>query len=142
MSEVIEAVETEEATSAKIAERLKVSAHQIWLAGLGAYAKAEEEGIKAIESLIKEGEDVEVRASEARKETIAKTTELREKANQSIEDIKENLLGSWGKVETVIDQRIEAVINFFGLPSKSDVDELIIKVEELNKAVKALAKAA
>lgn len=141
MSEVIEAVETEEATSAKIAERLKVSAHQIWLAGLGAYAKAEEEGIKAIESLIKEGEDVEVRASEARKETIAKTTELREKANQSIEDIKENLLGSLGKVETVIDQRIEAVINFFGLPSKSDVDELIIKVEELNKAVKALVKA-
>ena len=34
---------------------IKESAQQIWLAGLGAFAKAQEEGGKAFESLVKEG---------------------------------------------------------------------------------------
>ncbi len=141
MSEVIDAIETEENISTKVAERIRVSAHQIWLAGLGAYAKAEEEGIKAIDSLIKEGEGVESRASEVRKDTAAKTNEIREKATQKIDDVKSNVVERIEKLQSEIDQRIAVVINFFGLPSKSDVEELIEKVEELNKSVKALSKA-
>jgi hypothetical protein len=34
---------------------VKDSAQQIWLAGLGAFAKAQEEGTKVFEALVKEG---------------------------------------------------------------------------------------
>jgi len=140
MSEVVETVEVEETSSAKIAEKVRASAHQIWLAGLGAYAKAEEESVKVIESLIKEGEEVESRATEVKTGTIAKTTEIRERANQSIEDVRAKINESLDKVEALLEKSIESVVNFLGMPSKSDVDTLIKKVETLNKSVKALSK--
>ena len=36
----------------QMADRVKESANQIWLAGLGAYSKAEEEGGKLVEALV------------------------------------------------------------------------------------------
>lgn len=141
MSEVVESIEVEESSTAKLAEKVRVSAHQIWLAALGAYAKAEEEGVKVIESLIKEGEEVESRAADVKTEALAKTSDLRERANQSLEGVRAKLNESLEKVESYVEQGVETVVNFLGMPSKSDVDTLIKKVEELNKSVKALAKA-
>jgi hypothetical protein len=40
----------------QLAQTVKDSAHQIWLAGLGAFAKAQEEGTKVFDALVKEGE--------------------------------------------------------------------------------------
>lgn len=141
MSEVVESVEVEEVAGVKLAEKVRVSAHQIWLAALGAYAKAEEEGVKVIESLIKEGEVVESRAADVKNETLAKTSEIRERATQSVEDVRAKLNETIEKIEALLDQGVESVVNFLGMPSKKDVDTLIKKVEELNKSVKALSKA-
>ncbi|MDJ0957382.1 MAG: phasin family protein [Arenicellales bacterium] len=40
-------------------EKIEDSAHKIWLAGLGAFSKAEQEGGKLFKSLVKEGTSVE-----------------------------------------------------------------------------------
>ncbi|GLQ32083.1 phasin family protein [Litoribrevibacter albus] len=141
MSEVVESVEVEEVSGVNLAEKVRGSAHQIWLAALGAYAKAEEESVKVIESLIKEGEEVESRATDVKNDTLAKTSAIRERANQSIEDVRAKLNESLEKVEALMEQGIETVVNFLGMPSKKDVDTLIKKVEDLNKSVKALSKA-
>jgi poly(hydroxyalkanoate) granule-associated protein len=140
MSEVVEKVEAEEVAGSKVVEKVRASAHQIWLAGLGAYAKAEEEGVKVMESLIKEGEEVESRATGMKNDTLAKTTELRERANQSVEDVRSKVNDSLSKVEALIEEKIAAVVSFLGLASKSDVQALVKKVETLNKSVKALSK--
>lgn len=140
MSEVVESVEVEEESGVKLTGKVRDSAHQIWLAALGAYAKAEEESVKVIESLIKEGEEVESRATEVTNETFAKTNELRERANQSIEELKAKLNESLEKVESFMEQGVERVVHLLGMPSKSDVDTLIKKVDALNKSVKALSK--
>ena len=42
-------------------DELKDSAHRIWLAGLGALAAAEEEGVKVFSRLVDRGRDVESR---------------------------------------------------------------------------------
>ena len=44
-------------TAAQLAEQLKASAQEIWLAGLGALARAQEEGGKMFDTLVKEGAD-------------------------------------------------------------------------------------
>ncbi|HCB39950.1 MAG TPA: poly(hydroxyalkanoate) granule-associated protein, partial [Gammaproteobacteria bacterium] len=45
----------------QMADRVKESANQIWLAGLGAYSKAEEEGGKLFEALVQDGEKLEAK---------------------------------------------------------------------------------
>ena len=45
----------------QMAEKVKESANQIWLAGLGAYSKAEEEGGKLFDSLVQDGEKLEAK---------------------------------------------------------------------------------
>jgi len=48
-------------TDNRVAEKVKESANQIWLAGLGAYAKAEEEGTKLFDNLVHDGEKIETK---------------------------------------------------------------------------------
>ena len=43
----------------QLAQTVRESAQQIWLAGLGAYAKAQEEGNKVFDALVKEGETIQ-----------------------------------------------------------------------------------
>ena len=42
-------------SNAQLSSTVKDSAQQIWLAGLGAFSKAQEEGGKVFEALVKEG---------------------------------------------------------------------------------------
>ncbi len=44
---------------------IRESANRIWLAGLGAFAKTQEESEKLFQALVKEGEGVEKRAKQA-----------------------------------------------------------------------------
>jgi poly(hydroxyalkanoate) granule-associated protein len=46
------------------AKDLRKYTQQIWLAGLGAFAKAEEEGGKLFDNLVKIGEDLESKTRE------------------------------------------------------------------------------
>ena len=46
---------TSDAARGPLAGAIKDSAQQIWLAGLGAFSKAQEEGGKVFDTLVKEG---------------------------------------------------------------------------------------
>ena len=58
-------------TENQLAMTVKDSAQQIWLAGLGAFAKAQEEGGKVFEALVKEGETIQARTRKLTDEKIA-----------------------------------------------------------------------
>ena len=45
------------------------SSHQIWLAGLGAFSKAQQEGMKVFDTLVKQGESVEAKTRAAASQT-------------------------------------------------------------------------
>jgi len=53
-----------EATENRLAMMIRESANQIWLAGLGAFSKAQQEGSKMFEALVAEGERVQEPADE------------------------------------------------------------------------------
>ncbi len=109
------------------------SARQIWLAGLGAFSKAEEEGGKLFESLVKEGEEVEART---RKTAEKKVEEVREK----MEEVKNKVSDTWDGLEQVFEDRVARVLNRLGVPTNDDVQELSKRVEELHESVKVLIK--
>ena len=53
---------------------------QIWLAGLGAFSRAEEEGNKLFDSLVQVGEELELKTSNVADQTVEKVGEVTGKA--------------------------------------------------------------
>lgn len=113
------------------ATNIRESANRIWLAGLGAFAKTQEEGEKLFQSLVKEGEKVEKQARKAAEARIAearnKVVEFRGKANQQID-----------RLEELFQERVAQALNRLGVPSQQDIQELSRRVEALNESILAL----
>lgn len=109
------------------------SARQIWLAGLGAFAKAEEGGSKLFESLVKDGEEVEARTRKAASEKV-------EEVRGKVDEVRGRATDTWDGLEQVFEDRVARVLNRLGVPTHEDIQELSKRVEELNENVKALNK--
>lgn len=116
-----------------VATNIRESANRIWLAGLGAYAKTQEEGEKLFQSLIKEGEKVEKQAKKTAETRIeearGKVVEFRGKANQQFD-----------RLEELFQERVAQVLNRIGIPTQEDIQELSKRVEALNESIMALKK--
>jgi poly(hydroxyalkanoate) granule-associated protein len=112
------------AKDSQLSATIRDSAEQIWLAGLGAFAKAQEEGTKVFDALIREGEAIQ---KKTRKVTEDKVTEMASKAT-----------GTWDKLEQVFETRVARSLNSLGVPTKDDVAELAKRVAELKAEVAKL----
>ena len=119
---------------------VKDSAQQIWQAGLGAFTRAQAEGSKAFESLVKEGVSIQRKTAAAAEEKISEATS---KMSHMATDITSKASGQWDKLENIFEERVAKALNKLGVPSAKDVNALIARIDELNKAVQKLsAKAA
>lgn len=102
------------------------SANQIWLAGLGAFAKAQGEGIKAFDGLVEAGKQVEEKSRKSAEEKVVAVTS---KATET-----------WDKLEQVFQDRVARALNALGVPSNKDLADLNKRIDELNKSVNELLK--
>ena len=114
---------------------IKDSAQQIWLAGLGAFAKAQEEGGKAFESLVKEGLSIQRKTQAVAEERISEATN---KVSSMATDISSKASGQWDKLESIFEERVAKALNKLGVPSARDVDALIKRIDALNQHVQQL----
>lgn len=122
-------------TGAQLAGTVKESASQIWLAGLGAFAKAQEEGGKVFEALVKEGTTIQRKTQSAAEEKISAATS---RMATMATDISSKASGQWDKLENIFEDRVSKALNKLGVPSAKDVDVLIARIDELNAAVAKL----
>lgn len=123
-------------SSAQLAGTVKESASQIWLAGLGAFAKAQEEGGKVFETLVKEGLSIQRKTQAAAEEKLSEaTTRMASMAT----DISSKASGQWDKLETIFEERVSKALNKLGVPSAKDIDALIARIDELNRNVAKLS---
>ncbi|MGQ5523100.1 phasin family protein [Chitinimonas sp. PSY-7] len=102
------------------------SANQIWLAGLGAFAKAQGEGIKAFDHLVEAGKQVEEKSKKTAEEKVVSVTS---KATET-----------WDKLEQVFQDRVARALHTLGVPSNKDLADLNKRIDELNKSVSELVK--
>lgn len=127
---------TAQATGAQLSGSVKDSAQQIWQAGLGAFTRAQEEGTKAFESLVKEGVSIQRKTQAAAEEKI---TEATSKMSHMATDISSKASGQWDKLENIFEERVAKALNKLGVPSAKDVNALIARIDDLNKAVQKLS---
>lgn len=103
---------------------------QIWLAGLGAFSRAEEEGNKMFDSLVKVGEELESKTVELTDQTVHKVAE---KTKESVTDTKD-------RVEKLLDQRVTSSLNRIGLVTAKDIQHLEGLILDLHSKVELLVE--
>ena len=111
---------------------IKDSAQQIWLAGLGAFSKAQEEGGKAFESLVKEGLSIQRKTLAVAVERISEATH---RMSGMATEISSKAAGQWDKLENIFEDRVAKALNKLGVPSARDIDALIERIDALNALV-------
>jgi len=121
-----------------LAQAVLDSSHQIWLAGLGAFAKAQQGGSKVFEGLVKQGESLEAKTRDVAAQT-AKAA--RGAAEAKAKEVQAMAGGTWDKLEQVFEKRVARALERLGVYSASDVRQLTKRVDELSEAVNALLKA-
>jgi poly(hydroxyalkanoate) granule-associated protein len=110
-----------------VQEELKDSVHRIWLAGLGALAAAEEEGVKLFNRLVDRGRDVEAKGKVEVDKVKAEVERMKTRAETTFED--------WGGK---LDETLTSALHRLGVPTRDEIRTLTQRVEELNAKIEAL----
>ena len=117
-------------------------ARQIWLAGLGAFARAQNEGDKVFDTLVQEGQMVD---SRTKKVVHAKTAHLKESiaaTQDAAEAAHSKVAGNWDKLEAVFQARTVRALSQLEVPTQQDIQQLFQQVEQLNQNIQELTQAA
>ena len=108
----------------------------MWQAGIGALTRAQAEGTKAVESLVKESMSIQRKTAAAAEGKISEATN---KMSTLATDITSKANGQWDKLENIFEERVAKALNKLGVPSAKDVNALIGRIDDLNKAVQKLS---
>ncbi|HEX9182106.1 MAG TPA: phasin family protein [Burkholderiales bacterium] len=111
-------------SQARLARQVSESGREIWLAGLGAFATARQEGNKLFDLLVKEGKGIEART--------------RAMAGSSVKQLRSQATGTLGKLERVFEQRVAQAMKGIGVPTSRAVEELSQRVAQLDRSVATL----
>jgi poly(hydroxyalkanoate) granule-associated protein len=106
------------------ARMIRKSAHEIWLAGLGALTLAEEEGGKLFKTLVKRGAGMEATNKARLEKLLAKVKPLGEDAGARLQ-----------KVGVGMDNSMAAVLHRLGVPTRKEIQGLTKRVEELTHSL-------
>jgi poly(hydroxyalkanoate) granule-associated protein len=120
------------ATSSPLSGAIKDSAQQIWLAGLGAFSKAQEEGGKAFDTLVKEGLAIQRKTQAVAEERISEATN---RVSGMATEIASKAAGQWDKLENIFEDRVAKAMNKLGVPSARDIESLMERIDALTQQV-------
>jgi poly(hydroxyalkanoate) granule-associated protein len=134
-------------------------AHEIWLAGLGAFSMAQQEGGKLFEQsrksveqtssrvigesnklferLVKEGGKLEGKGRKTVNDTV---TGVRDDVESRVGKVRESAQTNWDKLEKVFEERVARALSRLGVPTSDEISQLSNRVAELNKQVRALSE--
>ncbi|MHB1200143.1 MAG: phasin family protein [Polaromonas sp.] len=136
MVKKLQKMSADKKSASHLSGAVKESAQQIWLAGLGAFSKAQAEGGKVFETLVKEGLSIQRKTQSAAEEKISAATS---KMTTMASDIQSRAGHQWDKLENIFEERVAKAMNKLGAPSAKDVDALAARIDELNKNMQKMS---
>lgn len=128
----LKAVAKQAGNDKQLAEAIKGSAHDIWLAGLGAFTKAQAEGQKMFKNLVRDGGSIQKRTV---KMTEEKVNEVTSKVTEVATGLQKQANGTWDKLEGVFEARVERALSRLGVPTAREVSVLSKRVDELSRSL-------
>jgi poly(hydroxyalkanoate) granule-associated protein len=122
---------------------LLYSAHQIWLAGLGAMSRAQAGAPKIFDELMQEGSKLQGSALDAAQKVVMQAFQGAQKTvNQRVDTVKEQASETWDNLEKIFQTRVQRAMHQLGMPTAEEITALTHKVDELAASVGRLAGAA
>jgi len=119
-----------------------VSAQQIWSAGLGAMARAQEGGTKFFEDLVREGSKLQGGALTTAQKVVMQAFQGAQKTvNRRVDGVKGQATETWDNLEKIFQTRVQRALHQLGMPTAEEIGALTRKVNELTESVDKLAQA-
>jgi poly(hydroxyalkanoate) granule-associated protein len=122
----------------ELVRTVRDSAQQIWLAGLGAWGKTRDEGVKVFNALVKEGKGIE---SHTRKLAGARVGIVTSQMSKAASGAQARATATWDKLEHVFEQRVARALHRLGVPTSKEIEALTRRVESLTASVEKLGGA-
>jgi poly(hydroxyalkanoate) granule-associated protein len=119
-----------------LASAVRTSAQQIWQAGLGAFAKAQQEGGRVFNKLVEEGTEFQKRSRAMAEDRVGGMSDMVDKV---ADGFGKQASGSWDKLEQVFEDRVSRALGSIGVPTRKDIEALTRQLEELRETVARLA---
>ncbi|HEX5961249.1 MAG TPA: phasin family protein [Rhodanobacteraceae bacterium] len=110
------------------------SAQQIWLAGLGALSRTQQEGGKFFDALVEEGVRIQEKTHAYTQEQVK---QARDQATPWMEAARKRTNAAMGKLEHAFDERIARAMKRMDMPSQSDIKALTARIDALTREVHA-----
>ncbi|GAA4866341.1 phasin family protein [Luteimonas vadosa] len=117
-----------QAQAEQLSKTLSESAQQIWLAGIGAFGRAQAEGTKLFEGLVREGLNLE---KTARSFAGGRADVVRDAVEDKVGQARERATDTWDRLEKVFEDRVQRALVKLGVPSRGDLRDLSKRVDEL-----------
>jgi len=117
-----------QARAEQLSKTLSESAQQVWLAGVGAFGRAQAEGGKLFDALVKEGLNFE---QTARKFAGGRADQVRDVVENRVGQARERATDTWDRLEKVFEDRVQRALTKLGVPGRDDLGELSKRVESL-----------
>jgi poly(hydroxyalkanoate) granule-associated protein len=113
---------------------------QIWLAGMGAIAKAQQEGPAAFQDAVADGLKLLSRSRSNAEQVIRDAFESAQESVQTrVGTARDQATETWDNLETLFQNRVHKAMQQLGVPSGEEIRLLTKRVEELNATVQAMS---
>lgn len=113
------------------------SAQQIWLAGLGALSRTQQEGGKFFDALVEEGVRIQEKTHAYTREQVH---QAHDQATPWVEAARKRTNAAVGKLEQVFDERIARALKRMNLPSHQDLKDLSARIDALSSQLRGERK--
>ena len=123
----------DQAQAERLGKSITESAQQIWLAGMGAFNRAQAEGGKLFESLVRDGLSLE---QTARKLAGNRANVVRDVVEGRVGQARERAVDTWDKLEKVFEDRVQRALVKLGVPGRDDLNALTHRVERLTEELR------
>jgi len=103
---------------------------------LGAFTRAQLEGSKTFEALVREGVEFQRKTQVAAEQKISEATH---RINDFATQLSGGASGQWGRLSTIFEDRVGRALEGLGVPTAAEVAALTARIEALEAALKATA---
>ncbi|TBU76877.1 poly(3-hydroxyalkanoate) granule-associated protein PhaI [Pseudomonas daroniae] len=115
-------------------------ARKVWLAGLGVYAKAGQEGLDYLRELIRLGAEAEQRGKKQVNEQVEAANGQIDGVKSRVSVVKNKVAARIEKIEQAFDSRVAGALNRLGVPARQDIEALSAKLDELSALLEHVAR--
>jgi poly(hydroxyalkanoate) granule-associated protein len=117
-----------------VRETSEAQARRFWLAGLGAVSYAQKQGGIVFDGLVDEGRRFQARSSQRARQL---SNDVNVVVRARLKPLQARFEGIRNETASRLEHGFGRVLSYAGIPSKSDVDTLISRIDSLSRQLRS-----